>query len=361
MSVWPPCREVQALCRLLCRPSPPLVAAAKLQAASSLAELQQNLPGARIAGDHLTALQAGVEAWRRAAHGALLTYYDEAYPALLRHIAHPPLGLFVRGDPRCLGEPTVALVGTRAASAAARDWTRDVAADLGRSGVVVVSGLARGIDAAAHEGAVESGGATVAVLGCGPDLCYPPEHAGLARRIAVRGAVATELPPGTPPRPWHFPLRNRILAGLASGVVVVQAELRSGALITARHALDENREVMAVPGDVGDPRSRGPHQLLRQGATLVDSARDILEALRWLPPAAALDLGEASPAAPSGLRGDHPALLAALGSYGQVEALRARLRWSPERLLRVLSELELSGVVTRATGGVVLRSAPPPS
>ncbi len=222
-------------------------------------------------------------------------------------------------------------------------------------------GVQRGEDLVRVERAVESREEgrgdppcpyAVAVLGSGPDLCYPPEHATLAGRIAAHGCLATEFPPGTPPRPWHFPLRNRILAGIAAGVVVVQAEPRSGALVTARLALDENRQVMAVPGDVGDPRSRGPHDLLRQGAALVDGARDVLETLGWATPRSDRPEKLAVPVP----AGDATTLLAALDGARPIEALRARLGWSVPRLQRVLSELELAGLLRRDPGGVVSRA-----
>jgi DNA processing protein len=361
---WPDAATQRALCRLLCRPAPPAVDAERLEAAARLADLQP-APG----GPPDRALEARLldafDGFRRAG-GSLVTYWDPAYPQLLRHIARPPVALFVRGDLRLLGRPQVALVGARAASRAAREWTRDAAADLVRCGIVVASGLARGIDAAAHAGALDAGGATVAVLGCGPDVCYPPEHASLAGRIAAGGCLVTEFPPGTPPRPWHFPMRNRILAGITNGVVVVQAEPKSGALVTARHAIDENRTVMAVPGDVGDPRSRGPHALLRDGAALVEDAGDILRGLGMaiLPPArvpaeersgATAGTGGDGAAAPGS---DPGALLAALGTACEIEPLRARLGWSAERLLRAVLALELAGMVRRAPGGIVCLEQP---
>jgi DNA processing protein len=212
--------------------------------------------------------------------------------------------------------------------------------------VVVASGLARGIDAAAHRGALGAGGVTVAVLGSGPDICYPPEHATLAASIATHGCLVTELPPGAPPLAWHFPRRNRILAGIAAGVVVVQAEPKSGALVTARHAIAENREVMAVPGDVADPRSTGPHALLRDGAALVDGARAILETLRWRPDG-------------PGAIGDAAALLAALGRGANAEHLCARLGWDAARVQRTTAALELAGLIERTPAGAFAPAAPP--
>ncbi len=200
------------------------------------------------------------------------------YPARLRRIADPPALLYVRGEVRA-EEPAVAIVGSRRATATGRLVTERLAAGLAQRGVTVVSGLARGIDAVAHRTALEAGGRTIAVLGCGPDVVYPPEHAGLAAAIARSGCVMTELPPGTAPLSYQFPRRNRIIAGLSLGVVVVEGDERSGALSTAASALNEGREVMATPGSVLNPLTRAPHSLLRQGATLVESAEDVLAAV----------------------------------------------------------------------------------
>ncbi|MGH2452599.1 MAG: DNA-processing protein DprA [bacterium] len=200
------------------------------------------------------------------------------YPVRLRHIADPPVLLYVRGQVRP-EEPAVAIVGSRRATATGRLVTERLAAGLAERGVTVVSGLARGIDAVAHRAALDAGGRTIAVLGCGVDLVYPPEHAELAAAIARSGCVLTELPPGTPPLPHHFPRRNRLIAGLALGVVVVEGDERSGALSTAASALNEGREVMATPGSVLNPLTRAPHALLRQGATLVESAEEVLAAV----------------------------------------------------------------------------------
>jgi DNA processing protein len=217
----------------------------------------------------------------------------------------------------------------------------------------VVSGLARGIDAAAHEGACDAGGSTLAVVGNGTDVQYPPEHARLQQHIRETGCVLSELPPGTAPRAWHFPSRNRILAGIVRGVVVVQAEERSGALITARLALEENREVMAVPGDVQDERSRGVHRLLRQGATLVETAADVLAAIGWESPdgAGAEREGDAD--------ADRRLLLSSLHKPCTAEALRLALGWRSEAVQVCLTELELLGWIRRdARGRFHLRRAP---
>ena len=200
------------------------------------------------------------------------------YPMSLRVIADPPLLLFFRGQRPDWQQPAVALVGARAATQYGRAVATELAQDLSSRGVVVVSGLARGIDAAAHEGALESG-TTWAVLGCGPDRIYPREHRKLAEAIEASGTVLSELPPGRPPAAPHFPLRNRIISGLVKAVVVVEARLRSGSLITARHALQQGRDVMVVPGSIHSPTSAGTNSLLRDGARPVLGIEDILESL----------------------------------------------------------------------------------
>lgn len=207
---------------------------------------------------------------------------DPDYPTLLQATADPPFGLFVRG--RLAAAPAVAIVGSRRATPYGRQVARLLGEELGRAGVVVVSGMARGIDGEAHRGALAAGGASWAVWGCGPDRVYPPEHAELAEELAASGALITEYPPGTPPRRHHFPERNRILAGIAKAVVVVEAAARSGALITARLASEEGREVLAVPGSIFSELSVGPNTLLRVGARPLLTPRDLFEAIDWTPP-----------------------------------------------------------------------------
>lgn len=224
-------------------------------------------------------LLARCRAWLRVPGHHLVGWHDPDYPPLLRRAGAPPLALFVDGDPARLWHPGVAVVGSRGPTAGGRDNARDFALALARAGFAVTSGLAAGIDRAAHEAALEAGGLTVAVLGTGPDVPYPQGHAGLMARIAAAGAVVSEHPPGTGARREHFPSRNRILAGLALGTLVVEAATRSGALITARLAAEAGREVFAVPGSIHNPMARGCHRLLRDGAALVESADEVIEAL----------------------------------------------------------------------------------
>ena len=209
---------------------------------------------------------------------------DDRYPPLLRAIADPPPVLWTRGQLASLTRPAVAIVGSRAATPYALEVAMRLAGELADRGVLVVSGLARGADGAAHRGCLEAGGATVAVLGSGPDVIYPPEHREMAVTICKDGALISEHGPGVPPLPDHFPLRNRLISGISLGVVVVEANEKSGSLITARYALDQGRDVMAVPGSVLGGRNRGSHALLKDGAKVVETAVDILEELGWPAP-----------------------------------------------------------------------------
>jgi len=219
-------------------------------------------------------------AWLEQPGHHLIGWHDPDYPALLRRISSPPLALFVDGDPHLLWHAGVAVVGSRSPSAGGRDNSTAFSRAFAQGGIAVISGLAAGVDAAAHVAALSvEQGITIAVLGTGPDLAYPLFHAELRDRVAARGVVVSEHPPGTPAKPAHFPSRNRILAGLALGTLVVEATERSGALITARQAGDCGREVFAVPGSIHNPLARGCHRLIRDGAALVESAQEVLDAL----------------------------------------------------------------------------------
>jgi DNA processing protein len=212
----------------------------------------------------------------------LILYTDPHYPAKLRQIPDPPPILYQAGPWEPDGRPTLAIVGTRKPTAYGLAVAEQLGRDLARLGAVVVSGMARGIDSAAHRGALAEGGTSIAVLGGGADLCYPREAASIYRAMKERGAVLSEQPPGTEPRRENFPERNRIISGLADGVIVVEAGERSGTLITVTQALQQGREVFAVPGPITSPMSVGPHRLIREGACLVESARQVLEELGFL-------------------------------------------------------------------------------
>jgi len=265
-------------------------------------------------------------------------------PELLRQIHDPPRALFLRGsaDAEILGRPAVAIVGARACSPYGSQVARMLGRELAAAGLVVVSGLARGVDGEAHRGALEAGGLTVAVLGCGIDRDYPAAHADLARRICERGLVVSEYEPGVEPAPWRFPARNRIIAGLAAATVIVEARERSGALITADFALEDGREVFAVPGEITGTLATGTNRLLRQGATPLTSADDVLDVLGL----AASPLPQATAISPRAA-----AVLARLadGVAGADELARAT-GLEPGPLAAALAELELAGLVAEAEG-----------
>lgn len=247
-------------------------AAAAIDALPGLARRPVDIPSKAEAEREL---EAGARLGARLICGA-----DPAFPPLLAALDPPPPLIWVLGRAELLTAPAVAVVGARVASAAGQRFARALAADLGRAGKVIVSGMARGIDGAAHDGALPTG--TVAVLGGGVGDIYPPEHAGLHERLAAQGAIVSESPPDHRAQARDFPRRNRLISGLSLAVVVVEAELKSGSLITARLAAEQGREVLAVPGSPLDPRARGTNDLLRQGATVCEEAEDVLRALEGL-------------------------------------------------------------------------------
>ncbi|MEW6218396.1 MAG: DNA-processing protein DprA [Thermodesulfobacteriota bacterium] len=280
----------------------------------------------------------------------ILTWEAEDYPENLRTIPDPPLVLHILGNILAEDRLAVAMVGSRDASGYGLAVANRLAAGLAGCGVAVVSGLARGIDGAAHQGALAAGGRTLAVLGCGLDRIYPPAHAALFREIAGKGAIVTELPLGTRPSPWHFPARNRIISGLALGVVVVEASGRSGSLITATLALDQGREVFAVPGRVDSATSEGTHRLLQQGAKLVQNETDILEELRLTVAARSTVPAPASPPAPARPREQERILgLLAAGPL-DIDAIIHAAAMPAAAVSEALLLLELAGLVTVLPG-----------
>lgn len=275
---------------------------------------------------------------------------DPDYPAALLETADPPLLLYAQGRVAQLQMPSLAIVGSRNPTRQGVDNARAFAEHLSHAGLTIVSGLALGIDAAAHEGALTGPSSTVAVVGTGLDQVYPKRNAKLAQRIVEEGLILGEYSLGTPPLPPNFPVRNRIIAGLTRGTLVVEAALQSGSLITARLAAEAGRDVYAIPGSIHSPLSRGCHALLKQGAKLVDTAQDILEDLH-LGSAAA----RARPAQPSQPSTSDP-LLEALGYDPMgLEALVARTGWSAAQLSAKLLELELDGQVARLPGQLFQR------
>jgi DNA processing protein len=288
---------------------------------------------------------------RRAAAASIaaIPWSDAAYPAALTTIADPPPVLWTRGRADVLSAPSVAIVGSRAASPYGLAVAEQLAADLAVSGLVVVSGLARGVDSAAHHGALSAGGLTVAVLGSGADVIYPSEHQALAAAIDASGAVVSELVPGTAPQPRFFPLRNRIISGLSRAVVVIEASETSGSLITARWALDQGRDVLAVPGNVLTGRSRGGHALLKDGAKIVECADDILEELGMAPAVTA------AAKAVSGRRSDPILDCLIPGEASDLDEISEKSGLRTHCLLPRLFELELQGLVRRIGGGRFMR------
>ena len=268
---------------------------------------------------------------------------DDGFPALLAAIHDPPPALFIRGggEEDVLVRPAVAVVGARSCSSYGRSVARSLSRDLAAAGLVVVSGMARGIDGEAHRGALGAGGTTVAVLGCGIDRDYPAAHAELARRICEQGLIVSEYEPGVEPAPWRFPARNRIIAGLCAATVVVEARERSGALITADFALEEGRDVLAVPGEITSSLSAGTNALLRLGATPATCAADVLELFDLVPvePSRA-DLGSRAQALLT-LLGEGPLTADEIGRAAGIE---------PASLSASLIELELAGRVTLEDG-----------
>jgi len=337
----------------------------RARACAIFKELRQQDPGVAIEAvlDAMRAAgvdaRAACDAARTAADAALKTarglsldaipWFDGRYPPLLNCITDPPPVLWARGCTAVLWDPAVAIVGSRAATPYALSVASRLSAELAGRGIVIASGLARGVDSAAHRGALDAGGRTVAVLGSGLDRVYPPEHENLAETIAVTGVVLSELGPGAPPLQEHFPLRNRIISGISLAVVVVEASEKSGSLITARCAIEQGRDVMAVPGSVLSGRNRGSHSLLKDGAKVVETVDDILEELGW--PAAR----EAVSAAKS-FNSDPLLTRMEPGEPYGVDELADLSAMPASKLLARLMELELEGRVARSAGGTFTRS-----
>ncbi|MBS0402908.1 MAG: DNA-protecting protein DprA [Proteobacteria bacterium] len=367
-----------------------------VQPAAALRQLLSPTQASALAQEppELAARLKATQDWLDGAEDGLgrrvITLGDSAYPAGLLTIEDPPVLLYATGQLQLLesesnrpparsesalraidsivnGWPTQALavVGSRNPTPQGAQNARQFARHLGAAGLTIVSGLALGVDGAAHEGALQAVDeavparrlATVAVIGTGIDRVYPRQHRALAHRIARQGLILSEYPLGTPPLPANFPKRNRLIAGLAQGTLVIEAALQSGSLITARLAAEQGKEVFAIPGSIHSPQSRGAHALLRQGAKLVETAQDVLEELRWPAAAAPADALGPVPDAPVP-NGDTAALLAALGADPVgFDALQARTGLPTERLQARLLELELDGQVSRLPGGLFQRLA----
>ncbi|MCR8914224.1 DNA-protecting protein DprA [Marinobacter panjinensis] len=313
-----------------------------------------------------------LEAWRRrdAAHPVvvstlaihrdcvrtgieILTLADADYPEPLKHIQDPPLVLYLRGDRTLLGREQIGIVGSRNATRAGLEHARAFAAALGRKGLLVTSGMALGVDGAAHSGALDAGFPTVAVIGNGVDQPYPYRHRSLSERIVAEGVIVSEYPPGTSARAGHFPRRNRIISGLSRGILVVEAGLKSGSLITARLALEQGREVFAIPGSVHNPLARGCHDLIRQGAKLVETVDDICEELgAWWSTQGQDGAPTPKSLVTAGLDSREIAVLEALGYDPQsTDDLCSVTGLPADQLMQSLLLLELQGLVDSAPGG----------
>jgi DNA processing protein len=296
--------------------------------------------------------------WLAASGASLLAATDTRFPALLRESPDAPGVLYVLGDPGALADPQIAMVGSRNCTAGGRDTARRFAAWFAQAGLTVTSGLALGIDTASHEGALQAGGASIAVLGCGLDICYPRENRRLFDRIIQKGAVVSEFPPGTEAHKAHFPQRNRIIAGLSSGTVVVEAASRSGSLITARLAGSAGREVFALPGSIHNEMARGCHELIRQGAKLVEKPEDVLSELKISLSAQLLASSGPNPSDGPKLDKEYKILLDALAfEPAGVDTLIERTGLNSESIASMLLVLELEGHVAPHPGGRYSRIA----
>jgi DNA processing protein len=277
----------------------------------------------------------------------VITFEDERYPSNLRAIFDPPPILYLKGKIEKVDSIAISIVGSRTSTYYGRETARTFALQLARCGVTVVSGLARGIDSAAHRGAMDGGGRTIAVLGCGVDVVYPPENKKLYEEIAKSGAIISEFPCGTPPERYNFPIRNRLISGLSLGTVVVEAGLRSGALITAGLALEQGREVFAIPGRISDPLSRGTHRLIREGAKLVENIDHILEEF----PSLIHILKEGEKKNSANVDGEERKLYDLLSAEPQhIDSLGEKAGLGVQKISKILLQLELKGLVRQLRG-----------
>ena len=339
------------------------------RAASRADRAGHGLPAAAVNAPHEPgSLQPGIEAdrrWAEADDRHLITRDDARYPVALARLADPPPVLYLRGDPDALSEPQIAMVGARNASDNAIRIAEEFAAYLAATGLTVTSGLAVGIDTAAHEGALAVQGRTLAVMATGPDRLYPRENEALAREIARNGAIVTEMPTGTPVSRGLFPRRNRLIAGLSAGTLVVEAGRHSGSLETAYRAIEAGREAMAIPGSIHNPRVKGCHALIRNGARLVESAQQVIEeiapAIGRSPagvPADAADDATPDQADWTALDAREIAVLEAMDHDPVAfDTLLQRASLTPDILSSILLKLELSGDVAPCSSGYYMRTS----
>jgi len=298
--------------------------------------------------------------WHAQPGNRIMCCKDHDYPALLLQISAPPPLLYVHGNAALLGEPQLAMVGSRNPTGSGRQTATEFARHLSATGLIITSGLALGIDAASHQGALDAGGATIAIMGTGLDRVYPARHRNLARQIAEQGALVSEFPVGTPPLAENFPRRNRIISGLSLGTLVVEAALRSGSLISARNAGEQGREVFAIPGSIHNPLARGCHLLIRQGAKLVETAQDVIDELGAM-------AGACRDQTTAGQSNDYPGTARELDSEYQqlldiiefdsisVDQLVTRSGLTPAEVSSMLLQLEMSGYIASSPGGIYNR------
>lgn len=318
-----------------------------------------------VAARHYRSMSEEILDWCRRERCRIILRGSHGYPPVLEEIYDPPLVLYSRGDPEALDAAAVAIVGTRKPTPYGLQMAEGLAGDLACRGVAVISGLARGIDAAAHRGCLDAKGRTIAILGCGIDVTYPREHRQLTERILETGLLLSEFPPGTSPAPQNFPVRNRIISGLSLGTLIVEASEYSGSLITARLAMEQNREVFAVPGNLTSPRSFGPNFLIKQGAKLVQSWRDIIEEFppeirqsilakedRQARPVPSLEL----------LTEEERRILDLLDTdrATQFDKILAQSQYGISRLSDLIFNLEMRGWIRQVPGNLFVRVARPP-
>lgn len=325
------------------------------------AQLEQALSGKKAAIQDILdeppvkLFQAELE-WLKIPGHHLITWSDVDYPVLLREIPDPPIALYVVGQRSLLSTPQIAIVGSRNPTPMGRENAHAFAKNLAHSGLTITSGMALGIDGAAHRGALEAGGKTIAVAGTGLDRVYPPRHRELAHQIAEHGALVSEFPLNTPPKPENFPVRNRLISGLCLGTLVVEAALQSGSLITARLATEQGREVFAIPGSIHAPQARGCHALIRQGAKLVETAQDVLEELG--PLANVVYAAVENTRAAASLAPPMVSLLEHIGHDPvSVDSLIERSGLTADVVSSMLLQMELNGWVCSSPGGVYQRTS----
>jgi DNA processing protein len=325
---------------------------------AGLGRNSQKIAEAIVAGPEAEKLNAAL-AWLASESNHLLTLADGDYPAALLEIADPPPLLYLKGDRGLLGRPGIAVVGSRNATPVGLQNAEAFSRSLSQSGLTIISGMALGIDAAAHRGGLDGGASSIAVVGTGLDLVYPARNKTLARELVEKGLIISEFSLGTPALATNFPRRNRIISGLSRGVLVVEAALASGSLITARQAAEQGREVFAIPGSIHSPFSKGCHQLIKQGAKLVDEANDILVELQWR---TATSKAGTAPASSDDLQttgetSEDPILTAMGYDPVSIDALVERVEFAADQVVARLTELEIDGVIAPLPGGRYQRLA----